>query len=126
MGKGIHESGEDYLETIYLLSQKKAGVHSVDIANELNYSKPSITRAMKILRANGLIVMDADNHIRLTAEGNARAEEIFDRHDTLTKFWVLNGVSAETAARDACRMEHDISEETFARIKEIVRNSPMV
>ncbi|MDR1092834.1 MAG: metal-dependent transcriptional regulator [Clostridiales bacterium] len=116
----IHESGEDYLETIYLLSRKKAGLHSVDIANELNYSKPSITRAMKILRANNLITVDELNHIKLTEEGIARAERIFDRHDTLTRFWIINGVSPETAAKDACRMEHDISEEAFLRVKEIV------
>ncbi|MDR3216862.1 MAG: metal-dependent transcriptional regulator [Clostridiaceae bacterium] len=120
----IHKSGEDYLETIYVLSKRHAGIHAIDIANEFNYAKPSITKALKILKANGFIVIDEDTkHIILTEKGLERAEEIFDRHQTLTKFWILNGVDPESAAADACRMEHDISPATFACVKAIVQKS---
>ncbi|MDR3319136.1 MAG: metal-dependent transcriptional regulator [Clostridiales bacterium] len=117
----IYESGEDYLETIYLLSKANPGVHAINVAEALSFSKPSVTRALKILKTNGFINIDAaTNHIILTDKGRETAEGIFDRHETITKFWVLNGVSPEIAAKDACRMEHDISPETFKRVKEIV------
>jgi Mn-dependent transcriptional regulator len=116
----MRESGEDYLETIYLLSRKKADVYSVDIADEFNYSKPSITRAMKILKENGYITKDEANRIRLTDKGVRKAQSIYERHQVLTEFLILNGISPATAGKDACRMEHDISEETFLRLKETV------
>lgn len=116
----MRESGEDYLETIYLLSKRLSGVHAIDVAAELNFSKPSITKAMKILKENGFVTVNELNHILLTPKGVARAKEIYERHQTITRFWVLNGVSEENASSDACRMEHDICEETFQRIKDFV------
>ena len=114
----IYESGEDYLETIYLLGKKKSGVHAVDVATELGFSKPSVTKAMNILKKNGYIVIDESNHIILTKTGTSRAEEVYARHCTVTVFLMSLGVSAETAEKDACRIEHIISAETFERIKE--------
>jgi len=119
----MRESGEDYLETIYLLSQRKQDVHAADIACALNYSKPSVTRATGILKAAGYIEIDGCKHIKLTAKGLKKAGEILERHKIITKFWILNGVSPDTAAKDACRMEHDISEETFLYIKKVVENA---
>ena len=116
----VRESGEDYLETIYLLSKRLSGVHAVDIANELNFAKPSITKAIRILKEREYVTVDSLNHILLTDKGLSKAKEIYERHQTITAFWIMNGVSAENADKDACRMEHDISEETFLRIKELV------
>ena len=119
----MRESGEDYLETIYLLSKKNSEVHAVDIANELGFSKPSISKAMGILRTNGYIGIDECNHIRLTELGAAKAKEIYGRHQTITEFWIMHGISPENAAKDACRMEHDISDETYNCIKKIISNN---
>ena len=116
----MRESGEDYLETIYLLGKKTPGVHAIDIAHELGYSKPSITKAMKILKEDGFIIVDEYNHIVLTETGLAKAQQVYEKHQYITKFWILNGVDADIAAKDACRMEHDISAETFACIKSFV------
>ena len=118
----IQESGENYLETILMLEQKNGTVRSIDIANELEFSKPSLSRAMSILRTAGYITMDKNNLILLTEEGRRRAEAIYDRHCTLTRFLEALGVSAENAAADACRIEHIISEETFDRIKDFLHN----
>ena len=106
----IQESGENYLETILMLEQKNGTVRSIDIANELEFSKPSVSRAMSILRTAGYITMDKNNLILLTEEGRRRAEAIYDRHCTLTRFLEALGISAENAAADACRIEHIISE----------------
>jgi len=119
----MRESGEDYLETIYLLSRQKPEVHASDIAAALGFSKPSVTRATGILKAAGYIEVDGNKHIALTATGIKKAGEIVERHKIITKFWVLNGVNAETAEKDACRMEHDISGETFLCIKNIVEKA---
>ena len=116
----MRESGEDYLEKIYVLSRQKADVHASDVAAALGFSKPSVTRATGILRSDGFIEIDSNKHIILTPKGLQKAEEIVERHRIITKFWVLNGVNAATAEKDACRMEHDISQETFLRIKKIV------
>ena len=113
----IQESGENYLETILMLEQKNGTVRSIDIANELEFSKPSVSRAMSILRTAGYITMDKNNLILLTEEGRRRAEAIYDRHCTLTRFLEALGISAENAAADACRIEHDISAETFECLK---------
>ncbi|MCL2798382.1 MAG: metal-dependent transcriptional regulator [Firmicutes bacterium] len=121
----MRESGEDYLETIYLLSRKQSDVHCSDVAAKLGFSKPSVTRAVGILRAAGFIGIDSEKHIMLTQAGFKKAEEIAERHKTITQFWVLNGVDAGIAEKDACRMEHDISEETFAAIKKIVEKSAL-
>ncbi len=114
----LHESGEDYLETIYLLSKKKDFVRSIDIATELNYSKASISRAMKLLREAGLITMAEDGQIKLTKAGLQKATDVYSRHTLLTDFFTGElGVNEVTAEKDACRIEHVISEETFLRLR---------
>jgi len=116
----MQESGENYLETIYILSKTRQGVHAIDVAGALGFSKPSVTRALGILKSKGYIFIDSDNHIILTETGLTKATNIYERHQLITKFWILNGVSPKTAAKDACRMEHDISEETLECIKSFV------
>ncbi|MBR1875952.1 MAG: metal-dependent transcriptional regulator [Lachnospiraceae bacterium] len=118
----IHESAEDYLEAILKIREKKGMVRSIDIVNELGYSKPSISIAMKRLRENGYIIMDEDNFITLTDSGMDIAQKIYTRHKTLTKFLVNLGVDEDTAEKDACKIEHDISDITFERISEMVKN----
>ena len=114
----IHESAEDYLETILILKERIGMVRSIDIATEMNYSKPSISVAMKKLRENGYIQVDKDGFITLTDSGNDIAANIYNRHRVLTDFFVSLGVEEKVAAEDACKVEHDLSEETFERIKE--------
>ena len=117
----IQESGEDYLETILMLQQKKGCVRSIDIAAAMNFSKASISRAMSILRRENYIIMEADGNIKLTDIGMAKAEGVLERHMVITTFLEKNlGVLHETAERDACRIEHIISAETFDRIKKQV------
>ncbi|MDD4849602.1 MAG: metal-dependent transcriptional regulator [Gemmiger sp.] len=113
----IHQSAEDYLEAILMIRERKGEVRSIDIVNELNFSKPSISIAMKKLRENGYIDMDADGYITLKEPGLAIATAIYERHRLLTHFLVSLGVSQETAALDACKIEHDLSEETYEKIK---------
>lgn len=113
----IQESAENYLETILMISQRKPQVRSIDIANELGFSKPSISYAMKQFRENGYIIMGSDGAITLTDAGREIAERTFERHTVFTKMLIALGVNEETAREDACRMEHDISEETFLAIK---------
>ncbi len=113
----IHESAEDYLETILILKERSGAVRSIDIATEMNYSKPSISVAMKKLRENGYIEMDKEGYITLTATGYEVASSIYNRHKVLTSFFVSLGVNEKTAAEDACKIEHDLSEETFEKIK---------
>lgn len=120
----IYESAEDYLETILKLHRKNGAVRSIDIVNELGYSKPSVSVAMKKLREGGYILMDEDGFIRLTASGEEVAIRVYTRHQLLTAFLVSLGVSEETAAEDACRIEHDISAETFGKIKEYMEKHP--
>ena len=114
----LHESGEDYLETIYLLSKKKDFIRSIDIATELNYSKASISRAMKLLREEGMITMAEDGQIKLTKAGFQKATDVYSRHTLITDFFENElGVNAVTAEKDACRIEHVISEETYLRLR---------
>ena len=113
----LMESGEMYLETILVLSKKLPQVRSIDVADEMNYSKPSVSRAMGLLRGGGYIEVDKNGFITLTQLGKELAEKIYDRHNTRTCALVLIGVSEKTAAEDACRVEHYISEETFQAIK---------
>lgn len=113
----VHESAENYLETILILSQRNGNVRSIDIANELAFSKPSVSVAMKNLRTQGHIVVDNDGYIRLTESGRKIAETIYERHTLISNWLVHLGVPAEIAAEDACRMEHVISPESFAAIK---------
>ena len=113
----IHESAEDYLERILMLRLKNGTVRSIDIVRDLEYSKPSVSIAMKRLRENGYIQMDADGLITLLPPGEEIASRIYDRHQLLTQFLVQLGVSPENAAADACKIEHDISEESYEKIK---------
>ena len=119
----IHESAEDYLERILMLRLKNGTVRSIDIVRDLEYSKPSVSIAMKRLRENGYIQMDADGLITLLPPGEEIASRIYDRHQLLTQFLVQLGVSPENAAADACKIEHDISEESYERIKAAVLRS---
>lgn len=114
----IHESAEDYLETILILKERSGQVRSIDIATEMNYSKPSISVAMKKLRENGYIQMDPAGYITLTDAGYDIASNIYDRHKVLTAFFVSLGVDEKTAAEDACRIEHDLSPVTYEKIRE--------
>ena len=109
----IRKSAEDYLEQILILHEEKGFARSVDIANGLNVSKPSVSFAMKQLRENGYITMDRDNYIELTSKGHEIADRIYARHRALTAFLVQIGVEAETAREDACKIEHDISDATY-------------
>ena len=113
----IQESAENYLETILILSEKKAHVRSIDIATELNFSKPSVSIAMKNLRENGYIIMKPDGYITVTEKGRAIADTIYERHQVISKMLMMLGVSEQTATEDACRIEHVISPESFEAIK---------
>ena len=113
----IQESAENYLETILVLQQRKGSVRSIDIANELEFSKPSASVAMKNLRQGGYIEMDASGQIRLLPAGLAIAEAVLEKHRMMTAFLVALGVSPEVAAEDACRIEHVLSNESFEAIK---------
>lgn len=117
----IQESAENYLETILILSQKNTQVRSIDIATELGFSKPSVSVAMKNLRENGYITVNDHGHIALTDSGRHIAETIYERHTLLSKCLESLGVNPETAAQDACRIEHVISSESFAAIKKHAR-----
>lgn len=112
----IYESAEDYLETILILKNRLGAVRSIDIVHELNYSKPSVSIAMKRLRENGYIDMDAEGYIELLPPGLEIAQNIYSRHRLLTSFLMQLGVSEETASADACKIEHDISEESYGKI----------
>ena len=120
----IHESAEDYLESILILRERRGTVRSIDIVNELGYSKPSVSIAMKKLRESGYITMAGDGNISLTDSGMEIASRIYKRHRTITRLFELMGVSPEQAAADACKVEHDLSEETFARICAYVEAPP--
>ena len=113
----LQESGEMYLEAIYVLSKKQALVRSIDVSEYLGYSKPSVSRAVNLLKTGGYIVMDQENFITLTDAGREIAEKIYTRHTVLTQMLIQLGVSPEVAAEDACRMEHTISDESFEAIR---------
>ena len=113
----LHESGEMYLETILILKNRFGYVRSIDIAHELGYSKPSVSRAVSLLKENDYITYDPNGMILLTEKGSEIAESIYERHKVLSKYLISLGVSEDTAQRDACRMEHVISPETFDIIK---------
>ena len=116
----IHESAEDYLEAILMLCKQHGSARSVDIAARLGVSKPSVSFAMKKLRENGYILMGDDSRITLTETGLAIAEKIYERHTVMTDLLIRMGVSRETAAADACKLEHAISDESFEAIKRFV------
>ena len=113
----VHESGEMYLEAILVLSRRNGFVRSIDVSEYLGYSKPSVSRAMGILRSGGYIVGDKDGSITLTECGKEIAEKIFERHTVLSRLLMRLGVAEETAVEDACRLEHAISDESFQAIK---------
>ena len=114
----LQESGQMYLETILRLSKKMNTVRAIDLAEEMNFSKPSVSVAMKHFREDGYIVMDEGGYITLTEKGMEVAQRVYERHMVLTAMLRKLGVSEEVAAQDACRMEHDLSDETFQKIKE--------
>ena len=116
-----NESAENYLETILVISHKKGMVRSIDIVNELEFSKPSVSVAMKNLRENGYIEMDKDGYIMLLDKGREIAEKIYERHTTLSKYLIALGVDPVVAAEDACRIEHVISAESFEAIKNHIK-----
>lgn len=118
----LQESGEMYLETILILKQRFGYVRSIDIAHELNFSKPSVSRAVSLLRENDYITFDPNGMILLTDKGQEVAEKIYERHNVLSSLLMSLGISEETATADACRIEHVISEETFAKLKEHMAN----
>ena len=113
----LQESGEMYLETILILSKKKPYVRSVDVGEYMGFSKPSVSRAVGLLRQGGFLSMQPDGGLILTELGRDLAEKIYERHTVLTDMLVMLGVSQQTAAEDACKIEHDLSDETFCAIK---------
>ena len=124
MGYSQHrseQSMEDYLETILMLQNRLGQVRSIDIVHELDYSKPSVSVAMKNLREKSYVTVDEDGFISLTKKGKQRAESVLERHTILSDWLIGIGVSKETAQADACRIEHDLSEESFAAIKRALR-----
>ena len=113
----IHESAEMYLETIYLLSQHRSHVRAIDVAEHMGYSKPSVSRAMGLLKQNGYVITDDTGSLVLTESGRAVALKIFERHKVLSQMLIALGIPPEAAADDACRIEHVISDESFEAIK---------
>ena len=116
----IHESAEDYLESILIIQEQSGQVRSIDVVNKLGYSKPSVSIAMKKLRESGYIQMAGDGNITLTDSGLEIASRVYSRHKTITRLFEVLGVSPEQAAIDACKVEHDLSEETFVKICDYV------
>ena len=119
----MHESGEMYLETIYVLNKKSPEVRSVDVAEYMGFSKPSVSRGVGILKQGGYLTVDANGFLELTDAGTEVAKKIYERHTVLTEMLVKMGVSEETAAQDACKIEHVISRESFEAIKKHIHLS---
>lgn len=117
----IQESGEMYLETIYVLSQKSDKVRAIDVGEYMGFSKPSVSRALGLLKNGGYVVTDGNGYLSLTNEGREVAEKIYERHEILTKFLTGLGIDEETASHDACKIEHVISDESFEAIKKNMR-----
>lgn len=122
----IQESGEMYLETILRLSQTSGHVRAIDVGEEMGYSKPSVSRAMSLLKQGEYIVIDKDGAITLTNAGREIAEKIYARHTLITNFLISIGVDAETAAEDACKMEHGISDASFEAIQKLVEKNNLM
>ena len=119
----LYESAEDYLEQILILSNKNGSVHSIDIAKSLNFSKPSVSVAMHKLRDNGYIIIENDGNIVLTEEGRKIASSVYERHVLISEALMSIGVSKEQALIDACKIEHDISIETFEALKKVIKEN---
>ena len=113
----LHQSGEDYLEAILVLREKNGVVHSIDVAQHMGYSKPSVSRAVSLLKGEGYLTMEKDGRLELTETGVEVAREIYERHSFLKQWLIHLGVSAEIAEEDACKIEHNISDETFRCLK---------
>ena len=118
----IHESGEMYLETIHVLSKQNGAVRSIDISEHMGYSKPSVSRAVGLLKKGGYIVVDKDGFITLTEAGESVANKIYERHTVLSRMLIALGVDPDVAAEDACKLEHAISDESFEAIKKHLEN----
>ena len=118
----LQESGEMYLESIYILSQRKPAVRSLDVADYMNFSKPSVSRAVGLLKSGGYITVDRDGYLHLTQEGLEVAQTIYERHIIFSQFLMRLGVDEETATADACRMEHDISAKSFSALKKHIES----
>lgn len=118
----LAESGEMYLETIYTLTERKKDVRSIDVSESMGFSKPSVSRAIGLLKSGGYILVDKDGFISLTDIGRATAEKIYTRHKIISAFLVKIGVSEQTAGRDACKIEHVISDESFEALKRMIEN----
>lgn len=120
----IYKSGEDYLETILILSKNGNFVRSIDVATEMGFSKASVSRAVNILKNEGLITIELDGQLKLTEKGEAKANSVYNRHNLLKKFFIeFLGVDEDTATNDACKIEHVISEQTYLKLKEYVKNN---
>ena len=117
----LQESGEMYLESILVLSESNPNVRSIDVCEYMGFSKPSVSRAISLLKSGGYVNMDKDGYLTLTEEGRAVAQKIYDRHRVLTDFLVSLGVSKDTASADACKIEHHISDESFEAIKGAIK-----
>ena len=117
----LYESGQMYLETIYVLSKEQNYVRAIDVSEHMGYSKPSVSRAVGLLKNGGYIEVDQDGYITLTATGLALAEKIYERHTVLTNFLVSLGVDPQVAAEDACKLEHAISDESLSAIKALIK-----
>ena len=118
----LQESGEMYLETIYVLTKNSANVRSIDVCEHMGYSKPSVSRAIGLLKNGGYVTVDGEGHLSLTADGKEIAEKIYERHTILTAFLTRLGVGREVASEDACKMEHVIGDDSFEAIKNFVEN----
>ena len=118
----LQESGEMYLETIYVLSQKSSDVRSIDVGEYMGYSKPSVSRAVGVLKNEGLVRTDEKGYLHLTTAGEIMAKHIYERHTVLSEFFKKIGVNEKTAVEDACRVEHYITDETFEAIKDHVKH----
>ena len=119
----IHESAENYLEAILMIQKEKGSVRSIDVAHKLSFSKPSVSRAVSLLRENGYINMGRDGLLELTEEGLAIAQSMYERHTFISRWLMSPGIPEEIALEDACRMEHDISDITFQKLKEHIECS---
>lgn len=117
----ITEAVENYLETILILSKQQPDVHAIDICSYLGYSRPTVSIVLKKMKDDGLVLVDENNHITLTGKGRDVAEHVYDRHTVISEFFMLLGVGRDTASEDACKIEHDISDETFECLRKHCR-----
>ena len=113
----VSEAIENYLETIYILAQEKSEIHAIDICSYLSYSRPTVSIVLRQMKEQGLVIVNEENHIYLTDEGERIARRMHERHELLTRLFMSYGVSKETAMHDACKIEHDLSDETFEALK---------